>query len=311
MANRWWIYQQERFPLLKHGLLVTVLSFAAVSYSLLLRDRLGTQALWQSPTSLLIAWVSVFLLWVQLRVANELKDYREDCRYKPHRPVPRGLVALWELGGVAIVAAAIQLGLAIYMGWPLVGVLVGVWAYMGLMSQQFFVGRWLKTQPVIYLLSSALILPLIAFYATACDWLAAGAALPLDLWRFGLVSWGAGIVLEIGRKIRIPKDEEAGVNTYSSLWGHQRAGTVWLVTVLGLMAAAIMAAMPVNFVMPMALAALLLLTFSILKTWQFIYRPGSHKAAEFELLSGLWTVAVYLAIAIVPLVLRELPGLLQ
>jgi 4-hydroxybenzoate polyprenyltransferase len=36
---------------------------------------------------------------------------------------------------------------------------------------------------------------------------------------FFWVSFFNGTVLEIGRKIRAPQDEEAGVETYSFLWG--------------------------------------------------------------------------------------------
>ena len=50
-----------------------------------------------------------------------------------------------------------------------------------------------------------LIMPLIDFYATACDWLTAGV-----LCRTGssgvLASYFNGIVIEIGRKIRAPED---------------------------------------------------------------------------------------------------------
>jgi UbiA prenyltransferase family len=306
MRNRWWIYQQERFPVFKHGLLIAIFSLSAVSYSLLLRDPLGTRSLLRSPGAALIAFVSLFLFFVQLRVADEFKDHREDCRYHPYRPVPRGLIELWELGVVAIGAAVIQLGLAISMGLPLVWLLLGVWAYMGLMTCGFFAPRWLKANPVADLLSHALIIPLLAFYATACDWLAAGTTPSAEIVRFLLISGLSGIVLEIGRKIRIPKDEEPGVATYSSLWGHQRAGMVWLGAIGLLTLAVLAAALPINFFFPAAGTLLVLLTLSVVTTWQFLYRPIASKAAGFEEISALWAIGVYLVVGIVPLLIREL-----
>jgi hypothetical protein len=306
MKNRWWIYQQERFPVFKHGLLIAIFSLSAVSYSLLLRDPLGTQSLLRSPGAALIAFATLFLFFVQLRVADEFKDHKEDCRYRPYRPVPRGLIELWELGVVAIGAAAIQLGLAFSMGMPLVWLLLGVWAYMGLMTCEFFVPRWLKAHPVVYLLSHSLIMPLLAFYATACDWLTAGATPSVEIVRFLLISGLSGIVLEIGRKIRIPKDEEPGVETYSSLWGHQRAGMAWLGAIGLLTLAVLAAALPINFLLPTAGTLIVLLTLSVVTTWQFLYRPIATKAAGFEEISALWTIGVYLVVGIVPLLIREL-----
>jgi 4-hydroxybenzoate polyprenyltransferase len=35
-------------------------------------------------------------------------------------------------------------------------------------------------------------------------------------------------VIEVGRKIRAPADEEPGVDTYSSVWGCSKAVLIWL-----------------------------------------------------------------------------------
>ena len=79
-----------------------------------------------------------------------------------------------------------------------------------------------------YLLSHMLIMPLIYFYIAACGWKAADAAIPNGLhWLFGMGFFN-GIVIEIGRKIRSPLDEEQGVATYSALWGPERATPVWI-----------------------------------------------------------------------------------
>ena len=58
----------------------------------------------------------VLLFFLQLRIADEFKDYEDDARYRPYRPVPRGLVSLRELAWVGVGAAAIQLALAILAG---------------------------------------------------------------------------------------------------------------------------------------------------------------------------------------------------
>ena len=92
------------------------------------------------------------------------------------------------------------------------------------MTREFFVARWLKAHPIVYMTSHMVIIPLVDLYATACDWRVAGlTGPPAGLSWFLIVSYLNGIVVEIGRKTRAPADEEHGVETYSALWGRQGA----------------------------------------------------------------------------------------
>ena len=65
MTNRWWVYQQERFPLLAHGPLVVIFCLSVLSFSSLQRGD-GLPQLAQ----LLSAVVSTLILFFQLRVSS-------------------------------------------------------------------------------------------------------------------------------------------------------------------------------------------------------------------------------------------------
>src|SRR6266852_7621772 len=110
MANRWWVYQRERFPVVSYGLLVAVFSLSALTYSTLAR----AQARWPQPGAFLVAAVCAFLFFLELRIFDEWKDYEDDLRYRPYRAVPRGLVTLSELRTLWAVAAVIQLAFVIW-----------------------------------------------------------------------------------------------------------------------------------------------------------------------------------------------------
>src|SRR5262245_51703150 len=101
-AARLWQYQEERFPLTRHGPLIAAFGASAVCLSALLRG--ATPDL----VAMLIAILVLFGFFFQLRVADEHKDNEEDTKYRPERPVPRGLVTLAELRGVAIVVGVGQ-----------------------------------------------------------------------------------------------------------------------------------------------------------------------------------------------------------
>src|SRR5438128_368969 len=157
MLKRWWVYQRERFPILAHGLLIAAFSFSAVCFSALLRG----QVVLPSATTVTVAFGTAFLFFLQLRIADEFKDFEEDSSYRPYRPVPRGLVSLRELGVLGLLAALLQLGLALYLQPSLLLLLALVWTYLALMSKEFFIGRWLKAHPIPYLISHMVIIPLV------------------------------------------------------------------------------------------------------------------------------------------------------
>jgi hypothetical protein len=99
------------------------------------------------------------------------------------------------------------------------------------MSFEFGVPDWLKARPVLYLVSHMAIMPLIDLLLTGIEWVPGGGAAS-GLWMFLALSFVNGCVLEIGRKLWAPENEIAGVDTYSGLWGPQRAAMIWSVTVI-------------------------------------------------------------------------------
>lgn len=293
-AHRWWIYQRERFPLLAHGPLIAAFSFSAVSFSALLRG--ATPA----PMAVVSAFVSALLFFLQLRIADEFKDFDEDRRFRPYRPVPRGLVTLRELGILGAASAVVQLGVALIYHPPLIGLLFATWTYLALMSREFFVRDWLKARPLTYLWSHMLIMPLVDLYATASDWLPTVGAAPHGLFWFLVASFFNGVVIELGRKIRAPKDEETGVETYSVLWGRRRAVGAWLLALALSMGSACLAAVEVHFVAPMVIVAVVFWSLSAVIGAHFLRRlvPGLGK--RFELASAAWTLALYGSLGVAP-----------
>lgn len=287
--NRWWVYQRERFPLVAHGLLILIFSIAAVGYSHLVAGRTGLPA----GHTVLISFIGSFILFALLRIADEFKDFDDDTRYRPYRAVPRGLVQLRELGTLGLMLAATQLALALAFSLQLALLLVGVWAYFALMCVEFFVPRWLKAQPAAYLVSHMLIMPLIALYASAPAWLGDRIGIPDGLLAFLVTSFFAGMVAEIGRKIRAPKDEELGVETYSALCGRGRALGLWLVMLLTSGAAALVAAAAIDLAAPLAIALAALFIIALGLAQRMMAEPKQRVAKGIELISGLWVLTLY------------------
>ena len=297
--TRWAVYQRERFPLAAHAPLVAAFSASAVCFSYLLRGHVGAPR----PAAFLVAFATSLLFFLQLRIADEFKDFAEDSRFRPYRPVPRGLVTLRELAWVGVAAAGVQLALALWLAPPLALLLCPAWVWFALMSREFFAPRWLRAHPLVYMGSHLLIVPLIDFYATACDWRAAGDRdAPAGLAWFLVVSYLNGMVIEIGRKMRAPADEEPGVETYSGLWGVRGAVRVWLLAIVATGVAAFAASARIGTDVPTLLMLVVLVTTCAAVGERFLRDAAPGRGRWIEAMAGVWTVVLYIGLGAVPLV---------
>lgn len=306
LGARLWAYQAERFPLVKHGVLIAAFGASAVCLSALLRGGVP------SVMATIVAVLVLFGFFFQLRVADEHKDNADDAKFRPERPVPRGLVQLAELRIVAIGVGLAQIALTVALDWRLLGLLLLVWAWMAVMTKEFFVPAWLKKRPIIYMVSHMAIMPLIDLYATACDWLPAGVALHesfgLTLGAFLLLSLVNGSVIEIARKSWAPEMEREGVETYSRLWGAERAGVVVMALLLAglVLSAFINARSDAGGVL---LVGLMLVT--MLAAWtaiDYAGTPAPKKVKQMETGTAVFVLGNYLLLGVIPLLLSLLPS---
>ena len=296
--DKWIVYQRERFPLASHVPLVGAFSVSAVCFSSLVRGHVGAP----SPAALIVAFISSLLFFLQLRIADEFKDREEDARWRPYRPVPRGLVTLQQLAVLGAGTAAVQLVLALWLEPSLVWLLFATWIYLALMTREFFAARWLRAHPLLYMASHMLIVPLIDLYATACDWRVAGLSEPpAALGWFLAVSFLNGTVVEIGRKTRAPADEEPGVETYSASWGTRGAVIAWLSAVLLTAVAAWQASLHVGTAVPTTGLLVLLALPCFIVGGRFLRAEMPGSGRWLETMAGVWTVVMYLALGAAPL----------
>lgn len=291
---RWWIYQRERFPIFAHGSLIVLFSAAAIGLAHMLAGHTGMPALF----ALITSFVSTLIFFMLLRILDEFKDNKDDRHYRPYRAVPRGLISLDELGRLGLSLVAIQCALAYLYNPTLLLLLVLIYGYLVLMTCEFFVSTWLKSHPLAYATSHMIIMPLIAIYASAPVWMNDVVGIPDDLICFFVLGFFTGLVIEIGRKVRAPVDEEIGVETYSALWGISHALMLWFAMQLGSAMLALGAAHSIAFVQPLAVLLLILLAINIVVAIRMHQKPTWRTSKLIEKLSGLWTIGIYAGLAI-------------
>lgn len=302
LASRLWTYQAERFPLGKTALLLAVFSAASISLSAHLAARPLPPA-W----TFIAVWLVAITLFFQLRAADEYKDLDDDRRYRPERPIPRGLVTLRLVLGLALGAAILAILLTLSVNPWLLVPLFAAYLWLMLMTAEFFVPHWLKARPLLYLISHMAIMAFIDFYVTAAEWLPHGPLPPPGIWVFVLLSCVNGCVLEFGRKTWAPGNERDGVETYSRLYGPTVSVRVWagcciaawlLLSIVGYSAGAGGLA---------AILGALVLAPVLLTARSFARTPTVALQQRIDLLAGLWVFACYAIAGFSP----YLSGLLQ
>lgn len=297
LPQRLWIYQAERFPLAKTATLLALFTAASINVSAALagvaRPSLGAY---------LAAFIGALVVFAHLRICDEFKDAKDDARYRPERPVPRGLVTLPLLAGIGLALAAVAMLAAATYTSKLVWLLALVWAWLALMTAEFFVPDWLKARPVAYLVSHMMIMPLIDLYVTACEWLPRADAPPAGLWVFLALSFVNGCVIELGRKIFAPVNERAGVETYSAKWGINTAISRWICCLVISTALLLSIGVYLHALIPVAIVALPSLAVAIAGARAFQALPTPQGQKRLDLIAGLWVAMGYATAGFAPII---------
>ena len=328
------IYLNERFPLGKNSIFVLIFTLSGYIYTgLLYNSKIIKPTLSKEVNRVLLFWdkeidkvpiiwykfltlfIIIFMFFFQLRITDEFKDYKEDLKYRPYRPVQRGVISLKALGKIGIATIIIQIILAHVINPKLIYFMLLVWFYMFLMTKEFFIKNWLTERILIYALSHVVIMIFITLvivkgtgYILESHFL---ETLYLLLEKYeknifiGLIplftlNYLNGIVLEIGRKTRRADEEEHGVQTYSKLWGKKKAVVIlsllfaveYFLVILGL------SYTYEKYFLFSGLTLLIILIISIYFMIKFLKKDLSGKIVES--VSGLWIVFSSMGLGLLP-----------
>ena len=318
------IYLNERFPLGKNSFFVLIFTLSGYIFTgLLYNSKIIKPTLSKEVNRVLLFWdkeidkvpiiwykflplfIIIFMFFFQLRITDEFKDYEEDLKYRPYRPVQRGVISLKALGKIGIATIIIQIILAHVINPKLIYFILLVWVYMFLMTKEFFIKNWLTEKILIYALSHVVIMIFITLVIVKGtgyilqDHFSETLYLLLEKYEknifIGLIplfvlNYLNGIVLEIGRKTRRADEEEHGVQTYSKLWGRKKAVIIlsllfiieYFFVILGL------AHTYKEYFFFGGLTLLVILIVSIYFMIKFLKKDLSGKIVET--VSGLWII---------------------
>ena len=182
-------------------------------------------------------FIVTFLQFLMVRIVDEFKDYEEDCKYRPYRPVPRGLIKLKELKILFIICIILQLILTITCSQNGILYLIILWVFFALMSKGFFIKKILDKHLLLEVTLDELILPIMILYLanfipqiylnynSSADLTIANSIIFVDpnVWKILVMAYIISWIVEVARKIRCKEDEEEGVKTYTAILGIGKA----------------------------------------------------------------------------------------
>ena len=292
-----YIYQRERFPVLKNGLLILILSVSTLCFTRVLRNNYEFPSLEEA----VIVFVIMFIFFLQLRIADEFKDFEEDMKYRAYRPVPRGLVSLKELRNMGIAGFFIQLALILLFNKEVLIIFFIVYLYILLMTKEFFVPEWLNKHQAVYMISHMIIMLLFHLFIIIYQLgVFPGKDSQLYIVLYLIIGFLNGMSAEIGRKIRAPEDEENGVVTYSKIWGINNSVFIFVFIQILSFVLCLITAVKTDSLFLTAVILGFLVILTVIKASGFIKISKNGKI--FEILSGVWILAVYLVLGIIPLI---------
>jgi len=291
-------YQKERFPLLLNGIVIAVFTFSAISYSRICRGKTGFVDLKDYIFGVLVT----FSLFLMVRILDEFKDKEDDAKFRKYLPVPRGLIQLKTLKVIGFIVVAFQLAIVLIFQLDMIYLYLIVMGYLALMTVEFFVSDWLKKNQMIYIMSHMFIMPLVDVYASGIDWLLEGTQPSYGLFWFFLVSYFNGIVLEFGRKMKIPEMEEEGVVSYTKLYGTTKAPLYWLFFLTLTYGLTLTASYYAKFDYKAYIIFTVVFLISTIPAILFMKSPTKGKAKMIEIASAFWTFLMYLLLGAIPMI---------
>lgn len=294
-------YLNERFPLYTHVPIIGIFSFSAICYSL--SASYSTQFV--PLLRYLLVFGLTFGLFLLLRISDEFKDHEDDMKYRKYLPVPRGLITLNALRNLGLFILGLQVIILIFNPSFLFIYSITM-VYLVLMFKEFFIEKWLKEHQLAYVVSHMMIIPLVDLVASSAHWSFEGINPPTALGWFFAVSFFNGILLEFGRKIKMPENEEEGVVSYSKLWGMNNAVKVWIAVLIVTLGLAFAAAWAINSPFWVYILLIIFALIGLTVVLNFMRLPSKKRAKQIEIISGIWTMGMYLNLGALPFIFEHL-----
>ncbi len=283
--HRLYEYQKERFPVIQYIIYIFLFYYGFFNVNLYLSHLHIHYTLLS-----LVGFITIFLIFFQLRLLDEIKDYKIDSEFMPERPIQRGLVSLKEIKVLLAFITSTIIIINLFFGVSNLLYLLGMEFYILLMAKEFFIGESLRKNRVIYASLHMVVMALIALYISNQTPGIKRPAYPYYLLPF--ISYLLGFIVEIGRKIVAPGNEREGVDTYSKLLGPR--GASLLLLSLSILSSLCAFSIYIRSSIILSLLSLILIIIVILGVAQFLKNMRERNANLMNFSAILYSMGIFI-----------------
>jgi len=280
---RWMIFIWERFNPPSHFVMIILFT-------------MGTATLADITDSSRIVFGAILatIFFLRLRLFDEIKDYETDIAINPTRPLPRGLLTIFDLK-IALIALLVCEAVLVTTYLPSALATWGIAATWSLlMYKEFFIPNLIRPYLTTYATSHTLVtLPLTLALITGMSgdtridnsevWAAIGA-------------WLVFNIFELGRKTFQPMEERENVESYSLVWG--RFGAIALVLAHAALVAFAFITASNNQHMPQTMYACV--GFLVICALLYLIKVEKWSGQLWRVASSVYIILVYGALALLP-----------
>lgn len=284
-------YFKERFPIINMALFA-ILFFTVRSIASFFNTTDQEKEVWW----LVLGVFAVISFFFRLRVFDEIKDFDIDSKNHPHRVLQTGRVNKKQLIVISIMGTLIEIAWSLVSGFPVVicwGVAVG---YSLLMRYEFFMGKFLNKYLLLYAFSHMLVMPLIILWVYSAFHPQLEVLIPCYI--LGGLSLFSGFSFEIARKLRSPKAEKPGVDSYSKSLGYIGAIILLLLVLLIGVLIQIYLLFQINSRSWAYFLIGAIFIFALLLYLKNLYRPSEKYLRKAEKIVSLFMLVSYVSIII-------------
>ena len=215
LATRFLAYTNERFPLVPIVIFVFLLTSG---YAHFFADWFANSFSWSEP-KLWLTMFTVFLFMLQLRMADEIKDFDKDSKAYPDRILSRGIIPLSLVRYTLFSTIALELIISGMMGTSHLLWMVVLQVWGNLMAKEFFCKEFLDRQVAINLTLHQMILPPLAIYSALPFLTPENSFLDKALVPALIFLTLLYTIYELARKTWSADRENDNADSYTRFWG--------------------------------------------------------------------------------------------
>lgn len=281
--KRWLLFFNERFSPITHVPMIILFCFGTATFVDI-----------REPSPKIYASILAFIFFFRLRLFDEIKDYELDIKINPTRPLPRGLLTVFDLKlGIIFCVISEYYFLANFLPFSFrFWIIATLWSFF--MYKEFFIPNLIKPHLTTYATTHTFVtVPLTLSLLCGMN---QNAMIQNNDFIVSVGAWMVFNIFELGRKTFTQDEEKNEVESYSKIWG--RAGAVTLVLVHSLIASlAFDHAYPFfNSSKSLYLPTLILVISSIL----FLFSKNKFRGMIYRTSSSVYIILIYLILTILP-----------